>query len=104
MSTEQGFHRLCREFEDKVGWKWLVGAHLNDSLGPAGCHRDRHANIGKGEIGEEGFRRILNSPHFKDIPLILETPPDKELGQDEGYRRELQLLSGMVGTEEPSSV
>ena len=102
LSTKEGFERLCSEFEEKVGWKWLVGAHLNDSLGPAGCHRDKHANIGKGCIGEEGFRRIMNSPHFKDIPLILETPLDKELGQ-EGYRREIQLLTGMVHVEESNS-
>ena len=47
--------------------------------------RDRHANIGQGMIGEEGFRRILNCPHFADLPLILETPPHKELLED-GYR------------------
>ena len=47
--------------------------------------RDRHANIGQGSIGKDGFRRILNCPHFADLPLILETPPDKEQGED-GYR------------------
>ena len=39
LSTLEGFERLCSEFESKVGWRWLVGVHVNDSLGPAGCHR-----------------------------------------------------------------
>ena len=39
LSTPEGFERLCREFEAKIGWKWLVGVHINDSTGPAGCHR-----------------------------------------------------------------
>ena len=47
--------------------------------------RDRHANIGHGMIGEEGFRRILNCSHFADLPMILETPPPKE-NVEEGYR------------------
>ena len=54
-------------------------------------YRDRHANIGKGKIGEEGFRKILNCPHFVDLPLILETPPHKELGED-GYRSHKTVL------------
>jgi len=95
LSTPEGFERLCSEFETKVGWKWLVGVHINDSAGPAGSHRDRHANIGKGKIGEEGFRKILNCPHFVDLPLILETPPHKELGED-GYRKELELLKSLI--------
>merc|ERR1719342_370256 len=95
LSTLEGFERLCCEFETKVGWQWLVGVHINDSLGPAGSHRDRHANIGQGMIKEEGFKRILNCPHFADLPLILETPPNKELGED-GYRTELELLKGLM--------
>ena len=75
LSTQAGFDRLCKEFGEKVGWRWLVGAHINDSQEPAGCHRDRHAKIGRGTIGEAGIRRVLRCPHFQDIPLILETPP-----------------------------
>ena len=39
LSVLEGFERLCSEFETKVGWQWLVGVHVNDSLGPAGSHR-----------------------------------------------------------------
>ena len=64
-------------------------------MGPAGCHRDRHANIGEGTIGKEGFRRIVNCQHFTDIPMILETPLDKKIGI-ERYRLEIKLLMDMV--------
>jgi len=95
LSTEEGFNRLLTEFEEFVGWEWLVGCHLNDSKGPAGCHRDRHENIGKGTIGVEGFRRIVNCPHFTDIPLILETPLNEELG-NKGYQEEIELLISLI--------
>lgn len=95
LSTQQGFDRLVEEFGREVSWQWLVGVHLNDSMGPAGCHRDRHANIGEGTIGKEGFKRIVNCQHFTDIPMILETPLDKEIGI-ERYRSEIKMLMDMV--------
>jgi len=95
LSVAEGFEKFCSDFETLVGWQWLVGVHVNDSLGPAGSHRDRHANIGHGMIGEEGFRRILNCSHFADLPMILETPPQNE-NVEEGYRAELELLRGLV--------
>ena len=63
--------------------------------GPAGNHRDRHENIGKGSIGVEGFRRIVNCPHFTDIPLILETPLDQSVG-NKGYQEEINLLMSLI--------
>ena len=63
--------------------------------GPAGCHRDRHENIGKGTIGVEGFRRIINCPHFTDIPLILETPLDESIG-NKCYQEEIILLQDLI--------
>ena len=95
LSSQTGFDRFVQEYEEEVGWEWLVGMHINDSMGPAGCHRDRHANIGEGTIGLEGFRRIVNCEHFTDIPLILETPLDDEIGIEK-YRKEIQLLTEMV--------
>jgi len=94
LSSEEGFDRLIREFAQLVGWQWLMACHINDSLGPAGCHRDRHQNIGQGTIGLEGFRRIVNCQHFTDIPLILETPLSKENGIN-GYRTEIQVLMSL---------
>ena len=56
--------------------------HANDSKGELGSHLDRHANIGEGYIGIEGFRRILNARPLRDKAFILETPIDNE-GDDQ---------------------
>lgn len=97
LSSQDGFHRFLREVEEFVGWEWLVGCHINDSMGPVGCHRDRHQNIGQGTIGLEGFRRIVNCPHFTDIPLILETPMKDGIN---GYKEEIELLMSLIATNE----
>ena len=58
--------------------------HLNDSKTPLGSNRDRHENIGEGDLGMDGFRTIVNEPAFAGLPGILEVPgfdgqgPDKE--------------------------
>lgn len=65
--------------------------HTNDSKTPLGSHVDRHANIGAGHIGMEGFRRILAHPKLRDKPFILETPVDEE-GDD---RRNLEALKSL---------
>jgi len=98
LSQKEGFDRMVENFETEIGWQWLVGMHINDSKGPAGCHRDRHANIGEGTIGLDGFRRIMNCSHFTDIPLILETPIDENIGIEK-YRKEIKLLLDMVETK-----
>lgn len=66
--------------------------HTNDSKTPLGSHVDRHANIGEGHIGLEGFRRILAHPKLRERPFILETPVDEE-GDD---RRNLETLKSLA--------
>lgn len=61
-------------------------------IGKAGDHLDRHENIGKGTIGIEGMRRIMNCEHFNDIPLILETP----WTSNEGYGKEIKILESLI--------
>ncbi len=80
---EDGIDRVLDEFDRVVGIDRLRCLHLNDSLTAFGSNRDRHANIGEGLIGEEGFRRILGHPALQDLPAILEVPgsgdgPDQE--------------------------
>jgi len=72
----------------------LVGCiHLNDSVGERGSHKDRHANIGEGRIGVEGFRRLLTESRLVRTPMILETP----MGDDEqGHARDLARLRALV--------
>ena len=62
------------KFEETVGLDRLKVLHLNDSVGALGSHVDRHEHIGRGEIGIEGFRRILSDPRIRRLPGILETP------------------------------
>lgn len=70
-------HEACdqtfTEFEDIVGFEYLRGMHLNDSKPDLGTRVDRHDSLGKGKIGWEAFRYIMNDSRFDDIPMVLET-------------------------------
>ena len=72
-----------------VGRERLGSLHLNDSQTPLGSNRDRHANLGKGEIGEDGCAVFLSEPRFSDLPCVLETPSTAPGGS--GSREEVQL-------------
>lgn len=74
---------------DKVlGLAQVKVIHANDSKGGLASHLDRHENIGKGQIGEAGFARILTHPKLRDKPFILETPWE----EDEDGRRDIDAL------------
>ena len=80
--TPEGMVELVDEIDAKVGLKTLRCLHLNDSRDERGSNRDRHANIGKGEIGREGFRAFLGEPRLQDLPAVLETPGPDGHGPD----------------------
>jgi len=61
-------------FEEIIGFAFLKGIHLNDSKKELGSKVDRHENIGKGKIGLEAFKFIMNDNRLDEIPMILETP------------------------------
>lgn len=69
-----GIDRVLEEFDQVVGLDRLRCIHLNDSKTGFGSNRDRHENIGDGEIGEDGMRRILGCPDLQGLPVILEVP------------------------------
>ncbi len=71
--TRESYDKTWGEFDKIVGRKYLMGMHLNDSKPPLGSHVDRHHSLGKGEIGLDAFRFIMNDERMDDIPLILET-------------------------------
>jgi len=71
--TREAYDATWKEFDEVVGFKYLMGMHLNDSKPPLGSHVDRHHSLGKGEIGLDAFRFIMNDERMDDIPLILET-------------------------------
>lgn len=75
------------KFDRIIGLEKLKAIHLNDSMNPLGAHKDRHAKIGEGYIGEEALKRVVTHPAFKDLPFYLETP--NELS---GYAREIAMM------------
>ncbi len=80
---------VLAEFDRVIGLDRLKALHLNDSKNPRGAAKDRHACIGEGFLGAETFRRIVNHPALKKLPMCLETPTDLA-----GYAREIALLRG----------
>jgi deoxyribonuclease-4 len=79
---------IVDEADEKVGLERLRALHVNDAAVPFGSHRDRHASLGKGEMGRNGLAAFLSEPRFEGLPATLETPgPDKH-GPD---RKELAL-------------
>ena len=76
IKTEKGYEDTLKEFDAIVGFNYLKGLHLNDSKKDLGTHVDRHENLKKGVMGEGVFQRIMNDPHFDNMPLILETPDE----------------------------
>ena len=71
--TPAALGAVLDEFEAKVGLDRLTCLHLNDSKTPLGGNRDRHANLGEGEIGERGIGVFLSEPRFEDLPTLIET-------------------------------
>ncbi len=78
LRTEEGYRKTFEEFDRILGLDRLKVIHLNDSVKGLGSRVDRHADIGKGEIGGEGFRYLLKDPRFDAVPKILETPKGKD--------------------------
>jgi deoxyribonuclease-4 len=71
-----------REFDRVIGLERLRAFHLNDSLKPLGSRIDRHAHIGRGCLGLEPFRSLVNDRRFRDRPMVLETPKENEAEED----------------------
>ena len=70
---------MLDEADAKVGLERLRCLHVNDAAAPLGSSRDRHANIGKGEMGRKGIATFLSDPRFEGLPATLETPgPEKK--------------------------
>lgn len=72
--SDATFEATFDAFDKIVGFNYLKGMHINDSKKDLGTRVDRHHSLGKGFIGKEPFKMIMNDPRFDNIPLILETP------------------------------
>lgn len=82
ISNENEYHKTFEDFDEIVGLKYLKAFHINDSKKPLGSRVDRHEHIGKGFIGLEGFKLLMNDSRFNKIPKILETPKGLEMKED----------------------
>ena len=94
LRTPEAYEATMEEFDRIIGFRYLAGAHLNDAKSSLGSRVDRHHSIGKGELGIEPFRFLVNDPRFDDIPLILETI-DKSL-----WPQEIRMLYGLISRED----
>jgi deoxyribonuclease-4 len=79
ITDEAHLTAVLDEADAKVGLDRLGAIHVNDAAVPLGAHLDRHANIGKGEMGKRGLSAFLSEPRFEGLPATLETPgPEKK--------------------------
>lgn len=81
---------VLSEFDRVIGLERLKAIHLNDSMNVAKSRKDRHEKIGRGKIGLEAMKRIINHPRLASLPFFLETPCDLQ-----GYKEEIDLLKSM---------
>lgn len=86
LTSDEACERTFDEFDRTVGFRYLRGMHLNDSMKPLGSRVDRHRNLGNGFLGMTVFRFIARDKRFDDIPLILETPDESR------WPAEIELL------------
>ena len=87
------YEKTFTAFDKIIGLDRLKFFHLNDSKKGLGSRVDRHEHIGKGEIGLEGFRLLMNDPRFAEHPMVLETPKEKDLKED---IKNLKLLRSLI--------
>lgn len=89
-NIKDNLQSVVSDFDKTIGIHKLKAVHLNDSMHGLLSHKDRHAQIGKGHIGVEAFTNIINHPHLRHLPFVLETPCDIS-----GYAEEIALLRGL---------
>ncbi len=106
--STDGYADTFKRFERLIGFDRLRVLHLNDSKKPLGSRVDRHEHIGRGQIGLEPFRRIVNDPRFGGLPMLLETPKTKgrsptQVRRDPLDERNLRALRRLTGAAERRS-
>src|SRR3954447_12254400 len=96
LCSEDGYASTFAQFGRLIGVDRLRAFHMNDSKKPLGSRVDRHEHIGRGHLGLEPFRLLVNDPRFQKIPMIMETP--KEGPADEAMDPiNLQTLRSLMG-------
>lgn len=83
------FDKILDNVENTVGLNKLLVVHVNDSKNPIGSHKDRHANLGYGEIGFDALNKVVHNPRISEVPKILETP---YVNDQPPYKKEIEML------------
>lgn len=103
ISTPEEYAATFEEFDRVIGVKWVRAFHLNDSKRELGSRVDRHEHIGRGCLGIEPFRHIINDPRFASLPMYLETPKGEENGKNLDALN-LRQLRRLAAASESSAV
>jgi deoxyribonuclease-4 len=90
IKSPEGYSETFSQFEKIIGLGYLRGMHINDSKKELSSRVDRHDSIGKGFLGEDAFRALMNDERFDDMPLILETP------EESLWEQEIKMLYSLV--------
>jgi deoxyribonuclease-4 len=98
--TPRGLKETVRKLDSSVGLRNIRLIHANDSKAAFASHLDRHDHIGEGQIGVEGFRRIVRHPKLRSIPFICETPVDKPDDDRRNLATMRRLAAGARGNSE----
>lgn len=89
MTTPEGYEKTWQEFADVIGFGYLSGMHLNDTVKAVGSRVDRHAPIGAGVLGDGFWQRLMQDPRMDSIPLILETTDESLWSREIAYLNSL---------------
>jgi deoxyribonuclease-4 len=95
LGTEKDYKATMQQLDKTVGVNLDKAFHLNDSAKPFGSRVDRHAHIGRGQMGLEPFRFLLKDRRFRKVPMYMETPKGEEKGRDLDAIN-LEVLRGLI--------
>jgi len=93
ITTKKSYESVLQEFDKTIGIHKIKIIHINDSKRELESHVDRHEEIGKGKLGLESFKLLMNDPRFFDVPKILETP------KIENYKKNMDILKSLLSEQ-----
>jgi deoxyribonuclease IV len=93
LRTNETYESTMSAFDRELSLNRIAAFHINDALKEFDCRVDRHANIGKGFLGKEAFRPLVNDERFKNIPMCLETDPGED---DVKHKQDLKTLRSLI--------
>ena len=97
ITQPEGVQGLIDTIREDLGWERLKMIHLNDSKFPLNARQDRHARIGEGTIGRDGFKTFFSFKEWQDIPLLLETP-----GDNPEHREDIEAIREILHQIDPA--